>query len=76
MNGRDKCPECGSRDTERLATSTRKATTLCHTCANEWYSFIGPECPKCGSNNTKRKMMGSAPHRTRKTVCYECGFNT
>jgi len=76
-NGRDPCPECGSRDTERTHTSYLSNITdaECHTCGHEWKEYTGPECPACGSNHTKQETRGPDLQCRTVTVCRECNYN-
>ena len=75
MNGRDECPNCDGRGTERVRTTTRYTEVVCHDCGNEWKEFIGPACPSCESNNTMKRIRGAAPHRRTEIVCFACGHN-
>lgn len=75
MNGRDECPNCGGRGTERQYSTDRYKEVVCHDCGNEWKEFIGPECPSCGANNTVRRKTGVAPYRSTEIACFECGHN-
>jgi len=76
MAGRDACPKCDSRDTERVGSSRRKANTECHGCGAEFTVYLGPDCPTCESNNTRRRTTRVDALTTRtEIVCFACGRN-